>query len=133
MSLAGQPYSFSFTAGALLAAESLRVTDSFLRLKDWITTQNEVMGENVLMKKTSAASIRFYREIEPRLKALTPEQLGYLADATSQEQRQLLFVAVCKVYSFIYDFVVEVVRPKILLFDHQLRNSDTKNSCPQRS
>jgi hypothetical protein len=124
MSLAGQPYSFSFTAGALLATESLKVTESFLRLKDWIATQNVVMGDNVLMKKTSAASIRFYREIEPRLKALTPEELGYLADATSQEQRQLLFVAVCKVYSFIYDFVVEVVRPKVLLFDHQLRNSD---------
>lgn len=117
-------YSFSFTAGALLVTESLSIVQCFLRQEDWDAVRDEVIRENLLRKRTKAASIRFNREIERRLKTLTPDQLAYLGDATAQEQRQLLFVAACKVYTFIYDFVTEVIRPKILLFDNQLRNSD---------
>ena len=39
-------------------------------------------------------------------------------------QRQMAYLSICKSYGFIRDFVVEVLRDKILLFDYQIEDSD---------
>ena len=39
-------------------------------------------------------------------------------------QKQLTLVSVCKPYSFIREFIVEVVREKVLVYDYQITDGD---------
>lgn len=66
------------------------------------------------------------KEILIRVQQLTREQLHLLMDTDFATQKQLCFLAVCKTYRMILDFVVEVMRVKYLVFDYQIIESDYK-------
>lgn len=65
-----------------------------------------------------------FREIRLRVETLTPKQLEILAYGDQVAQRQVAFLAVCKVYSFIRDFVVEVLREKALVYNYQITEGE---------
>jgi hypothetical protein len=67
---------------------------------------------------------REFREIRKRLETLTPDQKNILIHGDLNSQKQIAFLAVCKHYTFIRDFTIEVIRDKVLVFDYQLHESD---------
>jgi hypothetical protein len=113
-------YSMSFTAGALLYRESLKVTRLYEEVDDWQAVRAQVMDDNLLQMRTLSAAKRVFREVASRLKRLTPAELTLLRTGTRQEQNHLLWLAICKRYRFIYDFAVEVVREKFIRLDFDL-------------
>jgi len=117
-------YSMSFTTGALLHRESIVVAELFNELADWSAVRDSVVSENRLQMRTLNASKRVYREVASRLKQLIPLELEILVDGAQQDQRHILWLAICKRYRFIYDFAVEVVREKFLRLDLTLSYSE---------
>lgn len=113
-------YSMSFTTGTILYRESMTVAHLYRALGDWDAVRDQVIAENRLQMRTLNSSKRIVREINSRLKLLTPVELALLYDDLQQEHLYVLWLAVCKRYQFIYDFAVEVIREKFLRFDFAL-------------
>lgn len=116
-------YILSFTAASLRLNEMVKTAkiaaeEGLLNL-DKVLEKNEIFS--AVKKRTSD---REFREIQKRLEKLTEKQLSILAHGDLISQKQIAFLAVCKYYTFIRDFTVEVLRDKALLFDYQLNESD---------
>ena len=67
---------------------------------------------------------RYFLELNKRYDKLTPQQRDHFLHADLVAQKQMAFLAVCKTYSFIRDFVLEVLREKSLVFDDCITEGD---------
>ena len=101
-------YRLSFTTGGLFWSESIDLIDRYLQESDWDSLRTAVVSEDALRVRTRAASMRISREIISRLKELSEKELNFFTDASTQEQLWLLWVAICRHYSFIHEFAVDV-------------------------
>lgn len=117
-------YKISFTTGGLLYREAVMATDLYFQLSDWQRVKSEINHENLLRARTQSSLVRTTRELIQRLQILSDDQLRILANGSRQEQNQILWLAVCKQYRFIYEFAVEVVREKFLRLDLEITYSD---------
>lgn len=117
-------YRMSFTVGGLFYQEAIIAANLYINGNDWAKVREEILKTNLFQSRTSAALERVCREVLSRLKLLSIEQLKIIQDGSRQEQLQILWVAVCKRYSFIRDFAVEVIREKFLLMDYALSEED---------
>jgi ribosomal protein S8 len=110
-------YDFSFTASSLRLNEMVMIAEAQLNNKDFDYV-------NILGKGKSATGKRHYSELKKRLSYLTEKQLQFFVAADTSSQKQLAFLAVCKSYGFIRDFVVDVLREKYLVFDYDITEGD---------
>lgn len=117
-------YNLSFIGASLFPNESLKISKLYLELKNWEEVQKTVIEENILQKNTLATTKREYRELKKRLENLSIPLLEYLVTATQDMAKLTLIYAICKASHIIYDFIVEVIREKYLLFDYTLLDMD---------
>jgi hypothetical protein len=110
-------YSFSFTASSLRLNEMIVVATA-------IAEKRELDYVNELGGGKSTTGKRMLVEFEKRISNLTPRQADILINGDFLSQKQIAFLSVCKTYLFIRDFVVEVLREKILVFDYQITEGD---------
>jgi hypothetical protein len=75
-------------------------------------------------KEKESTNIRQFRELKHRLKSLNKAEIDLLANGNLVNQKHIIFLAFCKTYRFIFDFVVEVLREKALVYDYEIRESD---------
>lgn len=110
-------YDFSFTASSLRLNEMLLVARAY---------QNDVEVDytNDLGGGKSSTGKRMLSEFKKRISHLTPVQVEVLLNSDLVTQKQLTLVSVCKSYSFIREFIVEVVREKVLVYDYQITDGD---------
>lgn len=113
-------YALSFTSGALLSREAAIAAPIYLETRDWDAVRKRLQDENLLQARTAASAARTSRELLNRLKMLTDEEAALLAEATSTERDQLMWVATCRYYDFIADFAQQVVRERFLLMTPSL-------------
>ena len=119
-------YILSFTAASLRLNEMVKVATAAL---------DNVGGDLAMVKESGVVfssvkirtSDREFREVRKRLETLTPDQTVILIWGDLISQKQIAFLSVCKRYSFIRDFAVDVIRDKVLVFDYQLNESDYKS------
>jgi len=114
----------AFTAGALLYRESVRIAEMHSSLGDWPAIQDKALDTNLLQSKTRSTAKRVLREVIGRLSTLTAEQLAIVVDGDTEEQKHVLWLAICKRYRFIWDFAVEIVRERYLMLSGGLTRSD---------
>ena len=117
-------YSLSFTSATLLYRESITVAELFFELKDWSKVRTAVIADNLLQVRTQNTSQRFCSEITSRLKKLTLQELELLVQGNSQEQVHLLWVALCRRYTLIGDFAVEIIRERFISLKVDLNTED---------
>ncbi|MBC8316506.1 MAG: DUF1819 family protein [Desulfobulbaceae bacterium] len=117
-------YKMSFTTGGLFYNESLQIAALYDTIGDWPKTRDQVLSENLLQTRTESSAKRRIWEICSRLELLTEGQIQLLISGSRQEQQYLLWIAVCKHYSFIRDFMIEVVREKFLRMDLHIQAQD---------
>ncbi|MBT3178938.1 MAG: DUF1819 family protein [Desulfobacula sp.] len=117
-------YRMSFTVGGLLYQEAVSTADLYIKLKDWAKVREEILKTNLFQARTINSLEKICREVLSRLKLLSLEQLKIIQDGSRQEQLQILWIAVCKRYSFIRDFAIEVIREKFLLMDYAITEED---------
>ncbi|MEA3372731.1 MAG: DUF1819 family protein [Campylobacterota bacterium] len=117
-------YILSYTSASLLSHEMETIANLFAQTEDWGKVKVAVLDENILQKGTLATRKREFSELQKRLNTLTPGQLSFYENATSNDVKYLTMLSCFKLYQFIYDFTTEVIRNKLLLFDFQILNSD---------
>ena len=117
-------YKLSYTGVSLAVSESVAVSEAYLQLKDWDKVREKVWDENLLKARTKSSIQRVYQEIWPRLNQLSDEQLELLVEGNLQEQKHLLWYAICKRYAFIREFAIEVLHEKFLRLDYTLTEFD---------
>lgn len=118
------PYSFSFITGALLAREATVFAGLLAEGQKWTEAEALVAEQNLLQMRKSSSRVRLVREIRHRMSTLNSEEIRFLASAPVREQTLLLFLAVCRHYEFVRDFVVEVLSTKVAALDRQIALSD---------
>ena len=107
-------YSLSFTTGGLFHRESLLLARLFGEVNDWDQVRDHVLSENLLQSRTLNTSKRQCREIISRLETLEQSELDLLIYGSTQEQKYLLWMAVCRRYRFIAEFAEEVIRERYI-------------------
>ena len=112
-----ETYDFTFTAS------SLRLNDMRLVATHQLeSTQIDFVSE--LGNGKSSTGKRMLAEFNKRLSFLTKDEMEVLVKGDLTSQKQIAFLAVCKAHAFIRDFVVEVLREKILVFDYEITEGE---------
>jgi hypothetical protein len=125
-------YKLSFTSASLLTNDSLKVAKIYYQQKKWPATKTIILKENILQRKKEGTIVRELQEIRHRLSILTERQFELLLNSNIETQKLILFLSVCKYYRFIREFVVEVLRHKIILFNYQIYDSDYEKFFSQK-
>jgi len=107
-------YRISFTSGSLHQHESVQLAELYRELGDWKTTRSEALLRNLLQARTERTAKTVCREIIDRLKTLSKAELDFLIDSGHKDQAHILWLAVCRLYQFVADFVMEVIRERFL-------------------
>ena len=104
-------YNFGFTAGAAMLNETRAMAEAYLGCGcDWERTKEKVLKENILNKEKVSTAKRYFSLIKERLETLNTAELHAFVNGSVSTQRTLVLLAICKAYSFIYDFINEYVR-----------------------
>lgn len=119
--LTKKDYKMSFSTGGLFLNESLEVARLHFEGEPWENTILRAMEEGATSLPKSASNRRSLREISNRLVTLTAEERSYfLEEADRSDQQALLWIASCRVYRFVREFAVEVVRERYLSYQLDL-------------
>lgn len=114
----------SFTAGALLQAESVTIARLYLELRDWNEVKEKAIADNVLQSRAVSTLKRLSYEIISRLNTLNTEEMLLLVDFDYQDQAYMIWLAICRHHQFIADFATEVLRERFITFKPDLQYSD---------
>jgi len=117
-------YSFSFTGASALISETLVIAKEYHKLNDWNTVQISLSDNNHLNKVKQGTFKREFSEIKKRLSLITPNQLQLMIQGSYEEAKFIILLSLVKAYPYLFDFIVEVLLNKYLLFDRTLLNSD---------
>lgn len=117
-------YRISFTSGSLYHRESVALAELYLSLHDWKGVRAQALRDNLLQARTESTAKRICREAIARLETLNNGELAFLQEANHQDQAHLLWVAVCRLYCFIADFAVEVLRERFVAMKLDLSFED---------
>ena len=117
-------YTFSFTGASALITETLVIAEEYNSLKDWKAVEKSLVEKNLLNKVKRATFKREFSEIRKRLSLLTNDQLYLMIHGSFDDSKAMILLALVKTYSFLSDFIVEVIRNKYLLFDTVISDID---------
>ena len=117
-------YTFSFTGASALIAETLVIAEEHNRLKDWKAVEKSLLDNNLLNKVKQATFKREFSEIKKRLSLLTQDQLQLMIHGSLDDAKAMILLSLIKAYTFLRDFIVEVIRNKYLLFDTVISDID---------
>jgi hypothetical protein len=112
-----EKYAFSFTTSSLRMNEMIEVSKA-------IVEKREIDYVNELGRGNSITGNKMLKEFNKRISNLTSSQVDILINGDFLSQKQIAFLSICKTYLFIRDFVVEVLREKILVYDYQITEGD---------
>lgn len=105
-------YELSFTACSLHVGEMVHL----LKVEKGLNSPVEGGKSSSIRRKN--------QEFRKRLEKLNASQIDALIEGDSIMQRQLAYISVCKLYDFIREFVLEVLREKMILMDYQLTEGE---------
>lgn len=102
-------YSLSFTSGGILHPESMTIIHHYTKSYDWVQAKEAVIRDNSFGVRTESSGKRLTRELQLRLSWLDKIDLELIGDLVSVvEQKQALWICICRTYQFISDFMQEV-------------------------
>lgn len=102
-------YTVSFTTGAELIQETIKIAELKLKYGKWNIVREKVVETNILQARTNSTLLKLYGEVKSRLQMLSEREISLLVSGTRQEQQQIVWLAICKRYLLIKDFTIEVI------------------------
>lgn len=119
-------YKFSFTSADLKLSEMVKlamlVEDGDIDIES--ASLDDLQASVMDSRESTNFGKRAIGEIRRRYMSLTDQQRKLLADGAPSEKQHMAYLSICKLYSFVLEFVIEVLREKVFLLDYQLLNSD---------
>jgi hypothetical protein len=104
--------------------ETEQIANLYLKYQDWGIVQQLVIDDNILQKGTVSTRKREFSEIKKRLKDLNNNELKFITKCTTDELKLFCLYLCSRAYRLLYEFIVEVVREKYLMFDYSILDSD---------
>lgn len=117
-------YIFSFTGASALITETIIIAEEYDRLRNWKKVEVSLVENNLLNKVKQTTFKREFSEIKKRLTQLTNDQLQLLIHGSHEDAKLMILLSLIKAYSYLRDFIVEVIRTKYLLFDTVVSETD---------
>ena len=115
--MSGQVYKMSFSTGGLFLNESLEIARMHVDGEAWEDTILRARQEGATSLPKAISNRRTVREISNRLMMLSTDEREFLVDhADRADQQALLWLASCRAYRFIREFMLEVVRERYLSY-----------------
>lgn len=102
-------YTLSFNTRAALIFDTIAIARLYTEIRSWNDVKKTVMEQNILQARTISTLKRIYSEISNRLKTLRDDEIELLIKGTEQEQKQIIWLGICKRYLLIRDFAIEVL------------------------
>lgn len=116
-----QPYKMSFVVGGLFLNESIDVINLHRSSPNWSQTRQMALSGNITSLPKAASRHRTLREIASRLSKLNDAELRFFGGTRDRtDQQALLWLAVCREYRFVHEFVMEIVRERFLSLQTEL-------------
>ena len=109
-------YNFSFTGFSLRENEMLKVAEAISKDLPVEMVDFGDGNRNTGQRRLVA--------IKRRLDQFTKQQFELFLTSDFLIRKQLAFLSVCKAHAFIREFVVEVLREKLLLYDYEITEGD---------
>lgn len=100
------------------------MAETFVQTGSWDLAKAKILATNALQCRSASSALRLERELRPRLKTLTHDQIHFAAAATTDDRTAIAWLAACKRTRFLFDFAVESLREKLAAHDPVLRPSD---------
>ena len=113
----------SLTLRPALIHENRVVAEQYVRFKNWDLVREEVLMKNLLQARTESTSKTIYGEVSKRLKNLNYEELKLLVESDLDSQH-IVWLAICRQYSFTYQFAIEVLSEQYSRSQFQLYPED---------
>jgi len=107
-------YSLSFTTGALFYHESVKLAALYQSVRHWDKVRDAVMADNTIQARTANTLKRVTSEITSRLKTLSEQEVIFLNNAEYVEQKYILWLSICRRYTFIADFAADILHGKFV-------------------
>lgn len=104
--------------------EARAIADLFMEYREWGKVRDAVLTGNVLSKRKASTAKRKYTEIQKRLAQLNYQQIEHLAKGDADQARLMVLLSLAKTYDFISDFVKEILRTKLMVYDRVLSDTD---------
>jgi hypothetical protein len=117
-------YLMSFVTGGLFYREALAVAALHQVGEAWGVTSVRAFDAGAFPVRKASSARRSIREIAHRLKRLSDQELALLLDGERDEQKALLWVAVCRTYRFVGEFAEEVIADRYLSLRTDLTYDD---------
>ncbi len=114
----------SFTSLSLGYSEFCTVCDIFAETRTWTNTLEEVRTGNLLQRPSAKSAQRIFGEIRKRIECLSDETIATFPSAPDDDRRAIAYLAACKLYPLIFDFVRFVLLEKIAVFDFSVSDTD---------
>lgn len=112
-----EKYDFSFTGLSLRVKDMRKVADALIN-------ELEFDAVNELGGGKSSTTKKILNEINKRLSFLSKDELRLLVFGDLATAKHVALLSMCKAHGFIRDFVVEVLREKVLIFDYELSEGE---------
>ena len=109
-------YNFSFTGFSLRENEMLKVAEAISKDLPVEMVDFGDGNRNTGQRRLVA--------IKRRLEQFSEQQFQLFLFGDLNIRKQLAFLSVCKAHAFIREFVVEVLREKILVYDYEISEGD---------
>ncbi|MFG6550825.1 DUF1819 family protein [Sulfitobacter sp. M21595] len=114
-------YKMSFSTGGLFLNESLEIARLHVEGEAWEDTILRARQEGATSLPKAISNRRTVREISNRLMTLSSDERQFLVDyADRADQQALLWLATCRAYRFIREFMLEFVRERYLSYQLDL-------------
>ena len=113
----------SYTVASLRLNEMVKVAQYVIENKVLDITQ--VKNANIIFSGMKSLTFeKTFYQLRKRMVTLTPNQIEILAYGDLISQKQMSFLSVCKCYSIIQEFTIDVIRDKILVYDYHINETD---------
>lgn len=116
-------YRMSFSVGGLMLNESLMIAQSYQSGESWASARERLLTQGASSLPKLASQTRALREVYDRIGHLSEFERHYVsAEADRAEQQAMIWLAICRTYSFVYEFAVEVISERYQSWRLDLRH-----------
>ena len=124
-------YDLSYTAAPLISDYFEAVMNAIQDFDEY-TVGEEVIHYSVVPANAESSQKRYLLELNKRIKKLSKPIFDYYFHADNKNKKVIQFYAVCKTYSIIAEFMIEVVRNKWLNLNFNLEPYDFNNYLSEK-
>ena len=96
----------------------------YIEEPNWANVRKKAVELNLAQKATLSSNDRYVSEALSRLRYLTDGEISYFKGANDQEQRYLLWIALCRSNRLAREFAIKLLRENFLNYKNKVSLED---------